>query len=1219
MRKLIVLVVGTALLCTGLVLADPVANPAGINAQQAQAQAAVAKTPTASAEQARTQVQPSVIGQGTSAVAAPQRPAKPQAKSVTPITPLASKEAPTGRGYYVYDAPFDGPYLSTCGAGNNCGLRSTEDEQYEIHIPYAGVWAFDLCNSSFDTYIYLGTSNCSNDLGENDDYCGLMSYMQLSLPAGTVYLDVEGFSSCGTYQVRCYEVVVPMGACCVGGVCVATTNQADCQGMGGHWYQGETCPEFACPGAPPNDLCQNAWVVDLPGDVTYNGDNTGASEECSYLSGGVYRDVWFVLNVPETMDVSVRMCGTSPAFYNAYIVMDPYCPCSGAWVYASTYDNTSCGDGNWSLYWLALPPGTYYWPLLTDSAGGYAEGPYTVTFHGGAPTGACCVGTDCVGDMGPDDCAAIGGVWYQNQSCAFFTCPDLTLVLCPADSIFDQGPCYLPTDPWSAYTSGIDPAGAFEYTCFENFSVSAPIEDLHWWGLSLYCCWSPCDPTGMGFEIKFYADQGGFPDYTNPTCQYLVDPTIVDTGYNYYGIYFWYRFDADMLIPCCFQSTGWVSIKSVTSPSGCVFLWMNGPTGDFNSYQMPAGGVPGQLGANLAYCLSTGTCEIPYGACCIDSIPYCYENMSAIECMALHGRFGMDLLCAQLVPLCGEITGACCHPDGTCDITTSLNCPDLWLGPNTQCSACPCIVPCPPNGIPEPEACGEDLDGGCNIAPPMFAPIECGQTICGTAWASYSYRDTDWYQLTTTDAFIYDWSIEAEFPVLIFIIHGAGPDDCSSYTIVTYATAGECTPLSINSGQQGFGTYWFWAGSSTFANYPCPLRYTATLNCTPWTPPTGACCVNMVCVETDTQGQCAAIGGHWYIGQTCPEFVCPETCADFLVTAPGTWNGNTCGAGNDCQLHADTEDIMYEIILPEDGLWTFSLCGSDYDTYIFLGTDCCTQDIGYNDDYCGLQSQLSVFLTAGHYFLTIEGYCCSECGNYLLNVYVQETCEITCPPGATQEPEPCGEDLDGGCNIVPPMFAPITCDETICGTAWANYSYRDTDWYQITIDDNTNFTWSACSDFQLLMFIMQGAGPDDCSSYLILTYSTAAPFTQLTLSAAGSAGGTYWFWIGPSTWYNLPCDAHYVATLTTDPNVCMCGDLNHDGQVTIDDYWMFLDAFGSCLGDPKWNPEANFDGQNCITLVDYQYWLQCYYDAQGKAFVPPAQNKTSKINQNIHR
>jgi hypothetical protein len=61
--------------------------------------------------------------------------------------------------------------------------------------------------------------------------------------------------------------------------------------------------------------------------------------------------------------------------------MDQYCPCSGAFIYASTWNNTECGDGNYTLKWEDLPAGLYYWPILT-SADYQAEGPYTITITG---------------------------------------------------------------------------------------------------------------------------------------------------------------------------------------------------------------------------------------------------------------------------------------------------------------------------------------------------------------------------------------------------------------------------------------------------------------------------------------------------------------------------------------------------------------------------------------------------------------------------------------------------------------------------------------------------------------------------------------------------------------------------------------------------------------------------------------------------------------------
>jgi subtilisin family serine protease len=72
------------------------------------------------------------------------------------------------------------------------------------------------------------------------------------------------------------------------------------------------------------------------------------------------------------------------------------------------------------------------------------------------------------------------------------------------------------------------------------------------------------------------------------------------------------------------------------------------------------------------------------------------------------------------------------------------------------------------------------------------------------------------------------------------------------------------------------------------------------------------------------------------------------------------------------------------------------------------------------------------------------------------------------------------------------------------------------------------------------------------------------------------------------------------------PDECeTCGDLNGDGQVDLDDYWIFVDAFGTCVGNPHYNPAADLDGDGCVTLVDFQAWRMCYKMANGEDFAIP--------------
>lgn len=42
--------------------------------------------------------------------------------------------------------------------------------------------------------------------------------------------------------------------------------------------------------------------------------------------------------------------------------------------------------------------------------------------------------------------------------------------------------------------------------------------------------------------------------------------------------------------------------------------------------------------------------------------------------------------------------------------------------------------------------------------------------------------------------------------------------------------------------------------------------------------------------------------------------------------------------------------------------------------------------LAFNDDFCSLQSQISTFLNAGTYYITIEGFSSTSSGAYTLNV-----------------------------------------------------------------------------------------------------------------------------------------------------------------------------------------------------------------------------------------
>ncbi len=263
-----------------------------------------------------------------------------------------------------------------------------------------------------------------------------------------------------------------------------------------------------------------------------------------------------------------------------------------------------------------------------------------------------------------------------------------------------------------------------------------------------------------------------------------------------------------------------------------------------------------------------------------------------------------------------------------------------------------------------------------------------------------------------------------------------------------------------------------------------------------------------------------------------------RACPDYVVAAPGAWSGTTCGALNDCGLRS-SEEVTYQVDIPTNGKWLFSLCGSSFDTYLYLATACCGSDIGWIDDVCGQQSEFIADLGAGTYYVAIEGYGSTDCGTYGLAVSQLPACDVSCAPTSTPEGEPiCTngyvDNYNGGCNSTPNVFQAIACGETVCGTSgtytYGSSSYRDTDWFQVVVTTAQTLTWSATAEFPVAVIVMN-AGSGDCLDYTILDSDTAYPCNTASVTFSASPG-SYWLWAGPSQFHQVPCGAEYEATLS---------------------------------------------------------------------------------------
>src|SRR5690606_12316209 len=115
----------------------------------------------------------------------------------------------------------------------------------------------------------------------------------------------------------------------------------------------------------------------------------------------------------------------------------------------------------------------------------------------------------------------------------------------------------------------------------------------------------------------------------------------------------------------------------------------------------------------------------------------------------------------------------------------------------------------------------------------------------------------------------------------------------------------------------------------------------------------------------------------------------PLSCGD---SASGSTTFATDSGGN------AAGDVFYTFTgTGTEELVTVSLCGSSYDTYVRVFSDCTlSTQIAFNDDACGLQSEVT-FLSDGTstYVIMVEGFS-SNTGAYTIDV----SCELPPPPPA---------------------------------------------------------------------------------------------------------------------------------------------------------------------------------------------------------------------------
>lgn len=273
-----------------------------------------------------------------------------------------------------------------------------------------------------------------------------------------------------------------------------------------------------------------------------------------------------------------------------------------------------------------------------------------------------------------------------------------------------------------------------------------------------------------------------------------------------------------------------------------------------------------------------GATPIPVGSTCN---PMNFSNFGATDSgiAACAGTADDDIWFSFVAPASGavnvQVAGSAAFDavietfSGTCNGLTSIGCGDLTIegGAETSflsgltpgqtyfvrvfdwyqgaaptnnfticiTSATPCSLSVPGGAVPETEACGGDLNGGCNSTPAVYQNITCGQTVSGTAWASGTNRDTDWYQFTLASAATVTLSAAAQFPFTVGFVNVA---NCTAPTFIANTSGSNCGVVTLSQVLQP-GTYAAIILPSDFSNIPCGSgfnNYYLTLSIPPIVP-----------------------------------------------------------------------------------------------------------------------------------------------------------------------------------------------------------------------------------------------------------------------------------------------------------------------------------------------------------------------------------------------
>lgn len=172
-----------------------------------------------------------------------------------------------------------------------------------------------------------------------------------------------------------------------------------------YWLRVYSNPTYGTPGpfticiqdlasvpAPPNDDCLNVTPTALAvgSTISFNGDPTYALNG----EGLPFNSLWNAFTTTTSADITVDLCGTTASLGLIWLALYTTCPADAEnRVFPGSSNYTSCSDGQATLCYGNVPPGTYYYAV----SNALTPGAYTLNVSAGAVGSNSPANDDCAG------------------------------------------------------------------------------------------------------------------------------------------------------------------------------------------------------------------------------------------------------------------------------------------------------------------------------------------------------------------------------------------------------------------------------------------------------------------------------------------------------------------------------------------------------------------------------------------------------------------------------------------------------------------------------------------------------------------------------------------------------------------------------------------------------------------------------------------------------